>query len=148
MINNPKVPAPKNNTEHIKVAREVGELVTELLKVLDEEYALIESSSPERLTALVQQKDTILHTITARGQVLSTLFEQASDNPEVGRLMQQVRQCRDLNERNKSVAHVQLSHTRKSLEMLRSLMNLNDVPVYGATGEITVAREKRDFGSA
>lgn len=127
---------------------ETGRLVTELEILLASESRMMQSSTPEDLIALAQKKESILGGIAARETSLIKLFTGMSSDTHVNDLKNRLQACRTINEQNQQVALIELSHTRKSLEMLRSMLKMNDVPVYGSTGQVTVAREKRDFGSA
>ena len=123
-------------------------LVEQLHSVLEEEYELMKASSAETLVALLQRKESLIVEIAALEPDLVKVFGQAEDDPAVRSLQVRVKDCHELNQRNRTVAHLQLGYTRKSLALLRSLLNLSDVPVYGATGEISIYREKRKLGSA
>ena len=128
---------------------ESGRLVAELETLLQSECKMMQSSSPEDLLALAQRKEMILGALATREQALIRLFAEASvADVSVNSLKQRLLACRTLNEQNQHVALIELSQTRKSLELLRSMLKMNDVPTYGSTGHVTVTREKRDFGSA
>ena len=127
---------------------ETGRLVSELETLLASESRTMQSSTPEDLIALAQRKGDILNGIAAREISLIELFSRNTRDTQIIDLKNRLQACRTMNGQNQQVALVELSHTRKSLEMLRSLLKMNDVPVYGSTGQVTVTREKRDFGSA
>lgn len=55
-------------------------------------------------------------------------------------------ECQQINRDNQALASVEVKHTRDALELLRSLMKMNDVAVYGEAGELSVSREKRLLG--
>lgn len=128
--------------------KEVSRCVDELLSVLREEFSLMKANSADSLGGLIARKEQLIQSIAQREPTLHLVFEQLGSDPTVQELRERIKQCSELNQRNKELANVQLTYTRKSLELLRSTLKLNDVPVYGATGEISVSREKRHFGSA
>lgn len=138
----------RNNTQQSTLLTETGRLVTELETLLVTESRMMQSSTADDLLALVNRKGDILRGIAARESSLIQLFSGIANNKEVNDLKSRLQACRALNKQNQQVALVELSHTRKSLEMLRSMLKMNDVPVYGSTGHVTITREKRDFGSA
>ncbi|NND89872.1 MAG: flagellar protein FlgN [Granulosicoccus sp.] len=134
--------------DHQLLVQEVARLVSSLSALLDEEFKVMKVSSAESLEALLARKEAVLDAIGQRESELAQLFGQSPGDPVVEALRTQVRQCHELNQRNKTIANLHLSHTRKSLELLRSMLKMNDVPVYGASGEVTIKREKRDLGRA
>lgn len=136
------------NDDEIQLLNEMSGLVDQLSGVLMEEYDAVKSGALETLHALLVRKEQLLVLVQDREAGLGQVLSRESSEPAVHSLKVRVRKCHELNERNKTVTQVQIGHTRKSLELLRSMLMLNDVPVYGATGEVTISREKRDFGSA
>lgn len=138
----------KTDLQQSTLLIETGRLVTELETLLTSESRMMQSSTPDDLLAIAQRKESILGGIAARETSLIQLFTGVSHDTRTNELKSRLQVCRAVNEQNQQVALIELNHTRKSLEMLRSLLNMNDVPVYGSTGQVTVTREKRDFGSA
>ena len=139
---------PQPDLHQSTLLSETGRLVSELETLLASESRMMQSSTPDDLIALAQRKGDILSGIAARETSLIELFSGISPDTQIIELKNRLQACRTMNEHNQQVALVELSHTRKSLEMLRSMLKMNDVPVYGSTGQVTVNREKRDFGSA
>jgi len=138
----------QSETERSTLLTETGRLVAELETLLASEFRMMQSGTSEELLVLVQRKEQLLGGLAARQSSLLKLFTDFTHDAQINDLKIRLQACRTMNEQNQQVAMVELNHTRKSLEMLRSLLRLNDVPVYGSTGQVTVAREKRDFGSA
>lgn len=127
---------------------EAGRLVSELESLLESESQLMQKGTPEDLLALAQRKSDILNGLALKEGHLLGLFASYPGDDRVSELKTRLQACRTLNEDNQQVALMELSHTRKSLELLRSMLKMNDVPMYGSTGHLTVNREKRNFGSA
>ena len=43
---------------------------------------------------------------------------------------------------------LELKHTNKSLELLRSVLKMDDLELYSQRGDVDVKREKRKLGNA
>jgi flagellar biosynthesis/type III secretory pathway chaperone len=140
--------APAAPVQHALDVEELKRLVEELCALLRNEFTAMESQSLDSLNESLGRKDVVLQQIVHRETDLARLFQHSGEDPGVIALAASVRACHELNERNKAMAQVQLSHTRKSLELLRSMLKMNDVPVYGASGQVSISREKRDHGCA
>ena len=142
MSDNFELPTPTVQVADIK------SLVESLSVLLDEELALMQSMSADALTDLLLRKQSLLDSIASRELTLRQLFSATGQDASIASLRELIALCSEKNQRNRSVGQVQLNHASKSLELLRSMLKMNDVPTYGASGSLTVAREKRNFGSA
>lgn len=136
------------NTEYAdrQLVVELDELSKELVSVLKAEANAMKERDLDSLDRLGNEKSVLLNRLQACNAFLSELFERTPVLPEVENLKQQLRECHSLNRENRTIATVELKHTKNSIELLRSLLKLDDVPLYGAYGEVTVSREKRNLG--
>lgn len=126
----------------------VEQLVRRFKRLLDDEAALMKVRNADDLPILVARKNEAIAELMQNENFMIHLFSDHSDEPPVAALQQQLNDCRELNRLNQSVASVELNATRKSLELLRSLQRMDDLPLYGSAGKINVVREKRNLGEA
>ncbi|ASJ71813.1 hypothetical protein [Granulosicoccus antarcticus] len=126
----------------------VEQLVTRFRRMLDDEAALMNVRNAGDLPALVVRKNAAIADLMQNENFMIHLFSDHAEEPAVAVLRQNLEECRNLNRLNQSVASLELNATRKSLELLRSLQRMDDLPLYGSAGKINVVREKRDLGEA
>jgi flagellar biosynthesis/type III secretory pathway chaperone len=100
------------------------------------------------LPALVARKNGAIGELMQNENFMIHLFSDHADESSVADLRQQLEACRELNRLNQSIAAIELNATRRSLELLRSLQRMDDLPLYGSAGKINVVREKRNLGEA
>ena len=117
-------------------------------RLLDDEAALMKVRNAGDLPALVARKNAAIGELMQNENVMIHLFTEHADESSVAEIRQEFIACRELNRLNQSVAAIELNATRKSLELLRSLQRMDDLPLYGSAGKINVVREKRDLGEA
>lgn len=117
-------------------------------QLLDGESALMKARNVADLPAMVARKNDVINTLMAHENFLISLLTSHSDEPAVQTLKEQLETCRARNRDNQAVAAVELRATHRSLELLRSVQRMDDLPLYGAAGKISVVREKRDLGQA
>jgi flagellar biosynthesis/type III secretory pathway chaperone len=128
--------------------QEVTRRVDEFTRLLEDESRLMKARSADELQTLVAHKNQVLDELLQHESFLIMLFTEQADRPEVQLLKQRLEACRETNLANQSVAMIELNAARKSLELLRSLLRMDDLPLYGAAGQVSIAREKRNLGSA
>lgn len=133
------------NTEQQLIA-DIDTLSKELLALLTAESDAMKERNIETLTRISSEKNTLLSRLQGCDEFLSQLFARTPETAVIADLKATLQQCHSLNSDNRTVALVELKHTNNSIELLRSLLNLDDVPLYGAYGKITVSREKRNLG--
>ncbi len=126
----------------------VEQQVLRFKRLLDDEAALMKVRNAGDLPLLVARKNEAIAELMKNENFMIHLFADHADESAVAALRQQLDACRALNSLNRSVASIELSATRKSLELLRSLLRMDDLPLYGSAGKISVVREKRDLGEA
>lgn len=126
----------------------VEQQVLRFKRLLDDEAALMKVRNAGDLPLLVARKNEVIAELMKNENFMIHLFADHADESAVAALRQQLDACRALNSLNRSVASIELNATRKSLELLRSLLRMDDLPLYGSAGKISVVREKRDLGEA
>lgn len=124
----------------------IKSLCTALRSVLVAELVAIKDRNSDELYILVSQKTTILNNLQKKETYLSELFSNPIATDSVLELKETLNECRTLNTKNRTVALIELKHTNKSIEHLRSLLKLDDLPLYAPSGQLTVNREKRILG--
>ncbi len=129
------------------VLQEVTVVVGEFIALLDEEHALMQSRDVGAMPALLVRKNAIVTKLAGFEPQLSSMFVVSTPSVPVLELQQLIGSCQQLNRRNQTIALVEVRHAHKALALLRSLMNLDDLTLYGGGGALTVAREKRSLGS-
>lgn len=134
----------ENPEQHLMI--ELDALSKNLLSVLRAESQAMKERDIDTLSRLAGEKNGLLNRLQACNDFLSELFSQEPVSEQTESLKQQLRECHSLNRENRTIATVELKHTKNSIELLRSLLKLDDVPLYGAYGEVTVSREKRNLG--
>ncbi|MGQ7848514.1 hypothetical protein ACUNV4_28720 [Granulosicoccus sp. 3-233] len=127
---------------------EVQDRIEQFRRLLADEAALMKVRNAADLPVLVEKKNQAIAELSRSEAFLIHLFEAHMDEPSVVELREQLNACRELNRINKAVAMSELNATRKSLDLLRSLQRMDDLPLYGAAGKINVVREKRRLGEA
>jgi flagellar biosynthesis/type III secretory pathway chaperone len=137
-------PMTKNMPEE-QLREEIKSLCAALRDVLEEELVAINERNSDELYNLVSQKTTILNNLQNQNTYLIDLFSlPATDS--ILELKEALNECRALNTKNRTVALLELKHTNKSIEHLRSLLKLDDLPLYAPSGQLMVNREKRNLG--
>ncbi len=127
---------------------QVREQIKHFEKLLNDEAALMKVRNADDLPGLVQKKNEAIAALAKNDAFLIHLFSDYGGEPSVIELREQLEACRELNRVNKAVAMSELKITRKSLDLLRSLQRMDDLPLYGSAGKISVVREKRRLGEA
>jgi len=138
------IEAPESQT----VITELDLLANEFKRLLNVETNVMETRSADALPSLVDEKNKVVTQLQSKEATLIGLFSEFSENDSVQKLKQTLTECQQLNRQNQNIALVELKHTQNSLELLRSLLKLDDLPLYSSEGQIKVKREKRNFGSA
>ena len=135
-------PAIQSHIERVKAQ------VANFKRVLGDESALMKVRNAADLPALVEKKNEAIAELARNDKFLIHLFSDYADEAAVSELRKELEACQELNRINKAVAMSELNATRKSLDLLRSLQRMDDLPLYGAAGKISVVREKRRLGEA
>ena len=123
-------------------------LVSEFERLLASELHLLKTGRDEGLEAIAEAKQSLVDKIGAQEAKLIELFEAHPKNDEVRNLKQRLMACRTENRNNYTLVMLELKHSNKSLELLRSVLRMDDLSLYRERGTVRVRREKRRFGSA
>lgn len=127
---------------------ELKELVGQFKQILLTETTLMENRTVEALPGLLKQKEQVLQHLQENQAAIIELLKSDTSDASVEQLRQALEFCQARNRENQGVAMVELRQTRDSLDLLRSLLRLDDLPLYSSGGRMTVKREKRNLGSA
>ena len=123
-------------------------LVSEFERLLESELYLLKTGQAEGLEAIANAKQSLIDAIGEEEINLIELFKAEYENDDVKSLKQRLMQCRTDNRNNHALVMLELKHTNKSLELLRSVLKMDDLSLYSERGKVHVNREKRRFGSA
>lgn len=126
----------------------VNALVTEFERLLASELHLLKTGRGEGLEAIANAKQSLIEAIAKEESNLVELFKAEPGNDDVQSLKQRLVQCRTENRNNYALVMLELKHTNKSLELLRSVLKMDDLSLYSEHGKVRIKREKRRFGSA
>lgn len=120
-----------------------------LCELLDREHELMREASVEALPVVLEHKQRVLDDLRPYEAGLVERFRQLTptDASPLHAVREAMRDCRRRGQRNRELAAVGLGATRRSLEVLRRALKLNDLTLYGADGELVAHREKRHLGS-
>ncbi|MFK7891038.1 MAG: hypothetical protein AB8B63_09520 [Granulosicoccus sp.] len=126
---------------------EAQSVIDEFDKLLVQENSLLEVTDAQNILILSEKKKELVGKIAEFENQLRTLFQHHPDHQGVQMLKETLRRCQANNRSNQQVAQIVLKHTSNSLELLRSLQQMDDLSLYAASGELEVKREKRRLGS-
>ena len=122
--------------------------------LLESEWEVMKSRDEAAVRSLAMEKQHLLVELESLGSGIQNVVNETtlSDKEEVSlkmskqRLREILLRCQQVNRDNQAIASVEIKQSRDALELLRSLMKMNDVAVYGEAGEMTITREKRLLG--
>lgn len=123
-------------------------LTSDFEKLLDEEHALLGSASTQNLQKLADKKKGLVDSLTTIEPQLIKLLKDYPEQPEIASIREILGKCQMRNRDNQILTQLVLKHTNSSLELLRTLQQMDDLSLYAASGELDVKREQRDLGSA
>ena len=126
----------------------VNHLISEFERLLASELHLLKTGQGEGLEAIADAKQSLVEELSKEDGNLYELFNNKREQDDVQALMQRLTQCRAENRNNHALVMLELKHTNKSLELLRSVLKMDDLSLYSALGKLRVNRESRRFGSA
>ncbi|MEO7050980.1 MAG: flagellar protein FlgN [Rhodanobacter sp.] len=121
------------------VLGDMQQSVDQLLAVLEAERAALDSASVEGLYQASTRKQVLmqqLEQLDTERQLLSREqpVRQAALDSEWQQVMQSLRQCHALNQRNGRAVNQRLIHVRQALAILTG--HTGDTELYGRTGEL------------
>lgn len=119
-----------------------------LAEVLETEYQALIDRDVALINTLAEEKRKLLDSLAGLEPHLRVAFKDA-DFPEDEHSMQKLLQlCSQLNTRNNSLVLLAIDQNRKSISLLRSILQLDQTSVYSAKGELRADRSKRYLGNA
>lgn len=136
------------NASLTDLLKQANQLVDEFERLLSSELDLLKNGQIEGLEAIAEAKHELMDQIGAREGQLIKLFEDTTVNSKVKHLKERLKKCRADNKDIHALVMLELKHSKKSLELLRSVLNMDDLSLYSENGEVEVNREKRKLGSA
>lgn len=137
-----------NATPHTALLRTADYLVGEFERLLASELHLLKTGQVDGLEAIAEAKQVLVVNIDAQQAELIRLFNEQPHDAQVMKLKDRLIRCRTENRNNHALVVLELKHADRSLELLRSVLKMDDLSLYGESGELRVKREKRKFGSA
>ena len=140
--------AINTTTSSADLIANVSENAEKLSDVLEREYRAIVDRDVTLINSLSVEKVALLDSLARLEPHLRMVYNAAEVQEgklSVRRLLQL---CSDLNTRNHSLVLIAIDQNRKSLSLLRSVLNLDQTSVYSATGELNADRSKRYLGNA
>ena len=126
----------------------IDELVSEFERLLASEQHLLKNGQAEGVEVIAAAKQDTIDQLARQEAMLINMFQQFPNDENVNALKTRLLQCRIDNRNNHSLVLLELKHTNKSLELLRSMLMMDDLALYCERGQVDVRREKRRFGSA
>lgn len=139
---------PTTNAPDAALLRTAEYLVGEFERLLSSELHLLKTGQVEGLEAIAGAKEVLVVNIDAQQSELIRMFNEQPNDAEVIRIKDRLIQCRAENQNNHALVMLELKHADRSLELLRSVLKMDDLSLYGESGELQIKREKRKFGSA
>jgi len=143
----PAVATPDGNDRQA-VLGVAKSLVSEFERLLNSERDLLKLGQADGLQAIADAKQVLISQLAAIEPSLIFLFSESGSDPDVQNLKDSLEKCRSNNRSNHDLVLLELKYTSKSLELLRSVLKMDDLALYGHRGEVDMKREKRRFGSA
>ena len=140
--------SPSNKEATDQVLNTAEQLISEFERLLTSEMHLLKTGRAEGMQAIAEAKQVLIDKLSGIEPELVELFINQAHVPEIQNLKDRLLQCRTDNRNNHSLVMLELKHTNKSLELLRSVLKMDDLELYGQRGDVDIKREKRKLGSA
>ena len=134
--------------ETVRILNAAEQLVSEFERLLASEMHLLKTGRAEGMQAIAEAKQVLIDKLSGIERELVELFVSQAHIPEIQNLKTRLLQCRTDNRNNHSLVMLELKHTNKSLELLRSVLKMDDLELYSQRGAVDVKREKRKLGNA
>ena len=132
----------------VQILNTAEHLVSEFERLLASEMHLLQTGRAEGMQAIAEAKQVLIDKLSDIEPELVELFVSQAHVPEIQDLKTRLLQCRTDNRNNHSLVMLELKHTNKSLELLRSVLKMDDLELYSQRGEVDMKREKRKLGNA
>lgn len=125
-----------------------SQLVLEFERLLESERYLLSTGKASGMQAIADAKQSVVAQLQEHDMQLRDLFASGNADKDVAKLKTRMMQCQTDNKSNHSLVMLELKHVNKSLDLLRSVLKMNDLSLYSSRGAVTVKREQRRIGSA
>ncbi len=139
-------------TDTISSQSELIELVTQnaekLSDVLEREYRALLIRDVSLINSLASEKAALLDSLSRLEPYLREIYNEADVQEGEDSVKQLLQLCKDMNSRNHSLVLIAMDQNRKTLSLLRGVLNIEQTNVYSANGELAFDRSKRYLGSA
>ena len=139
-------------TDAISSQSELIELVTQnaekLSDVLEREYRALLIRDVSLINSLASEKAALLDSLSRLEPYLREIYNEADVQEGEDSVKQLLQLCKDMNSRNHSLVLIAMDQNRKTLSLLRGVLNIEQTNVYSANGELAFDRSKRYLGSA
>ena len=139
------------NAKQEQTEEEIVNLATQhaeqLIEVLDSEYQAMHRRDLDSISELANQKDSLLKSLSSLEPKLVASLTKNIVSENSASFKKVLLLCRERNERNRTIALVELNQNTKALSLLKSVMKVDDESVYNAVGSLSGTRVKRYLGS-
>lgn len=119
-----------------------------LNNVLEQEYRALMDRDILMINTLALEKEALLNSLAKLEPPLRTVYNAVEIQEEEHSVQQLLQLCRDLNDRNHSLALVAIDQNKKSLSLLRNVLKLDQSSEYSSSGELNADSSKRYLGNA
>lgn len=130
------------------VIKQVFHYAGKLKDVLNREYDALQARDVNSINTLTSEKEVLLNTLGQLEPQLLSVFNSSASEEISQSVQQMIQMCRELNERNQSLAMIAIDQNRKSLLLLRSVLKLDQASEYSSNGELNADQSKRYLGNA
>lgn len=125
----------------------------QLLDVVNQEREYMRKRDVTAVNALTMNKQRLLEALAVLEPSLAELHSRQSEAgvavvDAFSRVVNLMEQARRANSENMGIAMTELTHAHDALALLRSMLSLDDLTLYGIGGALNVNREQRRLGSA
>ncbi len=124
------------------------ECAENLSDVLESEYRALIDRDVVLINSLTEQKGELLDSLARLEPHLRVAYNNAEFSEEENTMQLLLQTCSQLNTRNHSLVLMAIDQNRKSLSLLRNILQLDQTSVYSANGELHADRSKRYLGNA
>ncbi|MEE9320426.1 MAG: flagellar export chaperone FlgN [Granulosicoccus sp.] len=152
-INRPLKAAGENSARETVMQR-ANQLASRLYDILAVELDVMQARRVEEVNAMTEEKRLLVDQLAQLEPAIRSHLSASDatgqmlvDDEGVLEFKERIQACQARNKNNQTLALVELGHSREALALLRSLMQLEDVTLYGAAGDLSIIREKRNLGA-
>ena len=132
----------------VEVVKQVFHSAEKLKEVLNREYDALLARDVESISKLASEKEVLLNSLAQLEPQLLSVYNSSAIKEEEQSVQQLIQLCRELNGRNHSLVMIAIDQNRKSLSLLRSVLELDQASEYSPNGELHADQSKRYLGNA